>query len=238
MDRENWDRRFAERGWVTHPDPLLTELTDALPPGRAIDLGCGPGRNSIWLAERGWLVTGVDSSRVGLQQARDRAAASGLVLELVFGDLRTYRVPESAFELAVVANLHPGPGGLSPILARATAGLVAGGHLFVVGHHVDNLGRDGPPDPELLYTVPQLAAEAPADLVIDRLERVERRPGHRSGAPDVAVLLWGHRRAAKPAGPNSPSGLQAVPDGARRPRRGSLAGPTPRPLPDLNHRVP
>ncbi|MHB8312490.1 MAG: class I SAM-dependent methyltransferase [Candidatus Dormibacteria bacterium] len=196
MTSATWDQRFAERPWSSQPDPLLTALADGLPPGRALDLGCGPGRNAIWLAQRGWRVSGVDSSRVGLDQARDRAAAAGVRLELVLADLHTYPVPDAAFDLVVVANLHPGPGGLTEILARAVVGLIPGGRLFVVGHHLDNLGLDGPDDPALLYTVAGLAAELPDSLAVDRLERVERDPGHRNGAPDAAVLLWGHRPAA------------------------------------------
>ncbi|HUY54919.1 MAG TPA: class I SAM-dependent methyltransferase, partial [Candidatus Nanopelagicaceae bacterium] len=191
-----WDQRFAERPWISHPDPLLTALAERLPPGLALDLGCGPGRNAIWLAQRGWRVTGIDSSQVGLGQARDRAAAAGVTLELVLADLHQYPVPDAAFDLIVVANLHPGPGGLTDILQRATDGLVPGGRLFVVGHHLDNLGLDGPGDPAFLYTVAGMAAELPEGLAVDRLERVERDPGHRSGAPDAAVLLWGHRPAA------------------------------------------
>lgn len=41
-------------------DALLTEALAALPPGSALDLACGAGRHSIWLAERGWAVTAVD----------------------------------------------------------------------------------------------------------------------------------------------------------------------------------
>ena len=202
MTDETWDQRFAEQPWISHPDPLLTQIVGELAPGRAIDLGCGPGRNAIWLAEQGFQVTGVDASAVGLRQARERAAAAGVHLDLILADLRDYRVPESLFDLAVVANLHPGPGGLKPILAEAVAGLVPGGHLFVVGHHVDNLGFDGPGDPELLYTVERMAAEIPPGLAIDRLERVERQPSHPSGGPDAAVLLWGRRPAgSEPAAP-------------------------------------
>lgn len=44
---EVWDRRFAEDGWPTEPDPFLVELAEPLSPGRGLDLGSGPGRNSL-----------------------------------------------------------------------------------------------------------------------------------------------------------------------------------------------
>jgi ubiquinone/menaquinone biosynthesis C-methylase UbiE len=49
-----------------------------LPPGRALDLAAGEGRNAVWLAERGWQVTAVDFSRVGLGKSRRLGAARGL----------------------------------------------------------------------------------------------------------------------------------------------------------------
>jgi 2-polyprenyl-3-methyl-5-hydroxy-6-metoxy-1,4-benzoquinol methylase len=57
------------------PNRFLVAETEALTPGGAIDLGCGEGRNAIWLAVRGWQATGVDLSEVGLMKARELADA-------------------------------------------------------------------------------------------------------------------------------------------------------------------
>lgn len=64
-----WDRRFAEQPCPTDPDPFLVGLAGALPTGRGLDFGAGPGRNSLWLAAKGWDMTLVDASKVGLEQA-------------------------------------------------------------------------------------------------------------------------------------------------------------------------
>ena len=196
-----WDRRFAEQGWPTEPDPLLVELVTTLPPGRALDLGSGPGRNSLWLAARGWRVTALDASAVGLAMARERAAGLGLALETVQADVLRWSPPVAAFELVVVANLHPGSAELPGVLARAVDALVVGGHLFVVGHDLADLGRHGPPDPDRLFTVDALAAALPGHVAVERLERRERPPDDSAdpGASEVAVLAWGRRTAAGPA---------------------------------------
>src|SRR6185295_6322874 len=78
--RERWNRRWAgERAnAATTPSAFLIAETEALPPGRALDVACGAGRNAVWLAQRGWRVTGVDFSDVALQAARELAAASGV----------------------------------------------------------------------------------------------------------------------------------------------------------------
>jgi 2-polyprenyl-3-methyl-5-hydroxy-6-metoxy-1,4-benzoquinol methylase len=57
-----------------------------MPAGRALDLACGEGCNAVRLAEQGWTVTGVDSSDVGLDDARRMAAARGAVVERVLAD--------------------------------------------------------------------------------------------------------------------------------------------------------
>ncbi len=193
-----WDRRFAEQTWSNDPDPLLVEMVGGLPAGEAIDLGCGPGRNAIWLAQQGFRVTGVDSSRVGLRQARERARAAGLDLNLLAADLTKLQLPAGSFDLVVVANIHPGPDGLAALLERAARGLRADGHLFVVGHHLDALGHDGPPRAELLYTEGRLLEATPKSLVVERLATVKRDGSPVDhGGHDKVVLLWAAQGAGR-----------------------------------------
>jgi SAM-dependent methyltransferase len=72
MDRQQWDERYMtdELIWRAEPNRFLVEEVARMKPGRALDLACGEGRNALWLAERGWQVTGVDFSPVGLAKAR------------------------------------------------------------------------------------------------------------------------------------------------------------------------
>ncbi|HVC24662.1 MAG TPA: class I SAM-dependent methyltransferase [Acidimicrobiales bacterium] len=182
-----WDERYAAADWSVEPDETLVELAGTLAPGRALDLGCGTGRNAIWLAGRGWRVTGVDASTVGLSQARERAHRAGLDLELVNGDVRTYVPQPASYELVVVANVHLAPGERDHLFVHAAAAVSPGGHLFVVGHHVDSLGRAGPPAPERLYTEELLARLlAPFEVVVRRHER----PVADGGAPLIDAVAW------------------------------------------------
>jgi SAM-dependent methyltransferase len=73
-----------------HPDRGLAEVVEGaprLPPGRALDLGCGTGRNAIYLARHGWQVTGVDLAGSVLDVARRKAAEAGVAVRLVRGDV-------------------------------------------------------------------------------------------------------------------------------------------------------
>ncbi len=65
----------------------LVEGPDALPPGRALDLGCGSGRHAIYLAKRGWEVTGIDLVRDAVETARYKAVSEGVAPQLIQGDV-------------------------------------------------------------------------------------------------------------------------------------------------------
>lgn len=198
---EVWDRRFTEQRWPSDPNPFLIELADPLPAGRALDLGSGPGRNSLWLAARGWAVTAVDASQVALTQAIERGADLGVSIDTVHADVTTWQPRGDRYDLVVLAYLHPGGDDLAAVLAAAADALVPDGHLFVVGHDLASHGRHGPPDAARLLTPERLAAAMPPQVTLELLERRTRpagcdaEAGAGANAPaDVTVLAWGSRR--------------------------------------------
>src|SRR5712691_6450155 len=94
-----------------HPNQFVAAELAALPPGRALDLAAGEGRNSVWLAERGWRVTAVDFSRVGLDKGQKLSAAHGVddgQVDWVAADLGEYTPPGSAYDLVLIAYLQVG----------------------------------------------------------------------------------------------------------------------------------
>lgn len=88
----HWDHHYSDPdGLDFTPAPLLVEVADRLPPGCALDLACGHGRNAIYLANLGWRVTAVDSSPVAIRLLRDRS--SGLDVDLRLADLEAGEFP-------------------------------------------------------------------------------------------------------------------------------------------------
>jgi SAM-dependent methyltransferase len=75
-------------GWLVD----LIEGEDRLPPGRALDLGCGAGRNSTYLSRHGWDVIGIDMIAQAVQAARSKAAGAGAKARFIQGDVT--RLPE------------------------------------------------------------------------------------------------------------------------------------------------
>jgi SAM-dependent methyltransferase len=189
VDSQEWDQRYAgaELVWTAQPNRFVVEELQALPPGRALDVGAGEGRNAVWLASRGWQVTAVDFSAVGLDKGRRLARVRGLAIDWVHADLRDYQPEEGSFQLVLIAYLQLCEAELDGVLRRATAALAPAGVLLVVGHDVTNLteGTGGPPDPDVLYT-PESITRALGGLTVRRAERV-RRPVATGQAVDTLV---------------------------------------------------
>jgi SAM-dependent methyltransferase len=186
MEREDWDRRFRERGLVHggEPDPTVVAEVDRLAPGRALDLGCGQGRNSVWLVRNGWTVTGVDFSDVALAAAREAAPGA----EWVQADLRDYEPDRTAYDLVLYAFVQLPARERREILERAARALAPGGTLLVVGHDLLNLteGWAGPSDARVLFTPDDVVPELPG-LAVERAERVRRPVTDEEGRPQVQV---------------------------------------------------
>lgn len=95
----NWEEHYSAADLDLDPAPLLVEVADMLPPGRALDLACGPGRNALYLARLGWQVTAVDSSRTAIRVLADRTA--GLDIQAHTADLEKHEfaIAPAAYDL-------------------------------------------------------------------------------------------------------------------------------------------
>jgi tellurite methyltransferase len=130
-DRSKWDSRYGGKGFFLGPDPsaFLVEridLIESLCPGRrALDIACGEGRNSIFLAGRGFSVTGIDISAEGIAKASKWAGTERLAVEYVTADLEDYEFTRS-WDLIINFNFL-----LRELLPRAVAALNPGGVMVV-----------------------------------------------------------------------------------------------------------
>jgi SAM-dependent methyltransferase len=189
MDSAGWDRRYAgsEFVWTAEPNRFLTAETADLAGGRALDLACGEGRNAVWLAQRGWEVTGVDFSRVGLDKGARLAEARAVSVQWLLADLVDYAPPAASFELVTVLYLHVARPMMSDVLRCAGAALAPGGVLLVVGHDPTNIddGHGGPQNPAILMAPDEIVGALPG-LHIERAERV-LRPVVAAGEDVVAI---------------------------------------------------
>lgn len=185
-----WDSRYRERDriWSGEPNHALVTAIPDVPPGRALDLGCGEGGDTLWLAQRGWQVTAVDVSSTAVDRARSLAAhhhiATGQITWLV-ADLERWQ-PEGPFDLVSACFLaSPIEFDRTGVLRRVASAVAAGGYLLIVAHA-------GPP--------PWAAGHEHANHVFLRPDEELANLGLGSGPWDVIISEVRPRDASGPHG--------------------------------------
>ncbi|MEU5291753.1 class I SAM-dependent methyltransferase [Streptomyces umbrinus] len=141
MDAQFWDEMYRSRDQVFSGDPngvLVTEVT-GLPPGQALDVGCGEGADALWLARHGWQVTAVDISTTALQRAAAAAMDSEGRVAWTRADLTITPPPADAFDLVSVQyfplSLQPDHTALRGLLNA----VAPGGTLLFASHDLADL---------------------------------------------------------------------------------------------------
>ncbi len=202
MRPEDWDARYAERGAVTalEPNRFVAAEAGGQPPGRALDVACGEGRNAVWLAEHGWRVTGIDFSTVAIERARALAAERGVQADFAVRDVLATTFEAEAYDLVLVAYLQLPEVERRTVISQAAAALAPGGRLILVAHDLRNLaeGYGGPSSPSVHWTVRETADEVAAHgLDVERAEEALRDV---EGAPRPAIdtLVVARRGARRP----------------------------------------
>jgi SAM-dependent methyltransferase len=194
-----WDERYgaAETVWGAAPNRWVEQEVADLKPGTALDLGCGEGRNAVWLAERGWRVIAVDFSAVGLAKGAEleRRQNGGTAITWVEADATTFTATDPV-DLALLCYLQLAAPHRQAAVQAAARALAPDGTLLVIGHHSRNLtdGTGGPKDHAVLFTAADLEADLDGSgLVIERAAEV-LRPVDGAERPAIDALV----RAVRP----------------------------------------
>jgi SAM-dependent methyltransferase len=154
-DREDWngtyrisragkDHTATGRGYRPEPNGFLVEIAKGRHPGRALDVAMGQGRNALYLAERGWQVTGFDISEDGLCEAREAAEARHLHLEAVNAEAATWDFGTDRWDLVTFIYAAGCPrarerGCDEQTIEKVRRGLRRGGVVVVEGFHRDEV---------------------------------------------------------------------------------------------------
>jgi SAM-dependent methyltransferase len=203
MSADEWDARYRDRElvWGAAPNRWVERETAALPPGRALDLACGEGRNSIWLAQRGWRVVGVDFSAEAIRKARtlsEGADGPRVSVDWRCADATTIELP-AEFDLALLVYLQLPAQRRRAAVAAAWRALAPGATLIVIAHDSDNLehGVGGPQDASVLYTAADVEGDLAALGASVQVELVQRvsRPVEGADRPALDALFRGRKDA-------------------------------------------
>ena len=133
--QEVWNDLFAKRdGKVVRFNKFLADSVRDKQPGKALDVGMGQGRNSLFLAAMGWEVTGFDIAEVGVKQAREEAVKRGMKIDARVGDVDKFDYGKARWDLVVGMYMHEY---LTRNAAKIVDSLKPGGILVVEGIHRD-----------------------------------------------------------------------------------------------------
>jgi SAM-dependent methyltransferase len=162
LSREFWDERYGDKPiWSGDPNTQLVHYAADLTPGVALDVGSGEGGDVLWLAARGWTVTGADISEVALRRSAEAAERAGVADRVTWqqADLLTWTPPVSAFDLVSAFFVHLPCAEREGLLRRLAAAVRPGGTLLFVAHHPRDLEVEGlrPHLPEMFAGGEQLA---------------------------------------------------------------------------------
>ncbi|MBW1712387.1 MAG: class I SAM-dependent methyltransferase [Deltaproteobacteria bacterium] len=97
-----WQERYrtGNSPWdIGRPDANLTEMVEKrpIPSCKALDVGCGTGDNAVWLARRGFTVTGTDFTQIAIQKAQENAAQAGVSCTFLRSDFMGQKIPGAPF---------------------------------------------------------------------------------------------------------------------------------------------
>jgi SAM-dependent methyltransferase len=198
MDATAWDARYAgqELVWSKGPNVFVVEQASDLPPGRALDLAGGEGRNAIWLAQQGWEVELVEFSRVALDKAATLADHAGVSITRTLADM-TADPPLEPADLVLLAYLQLPPGPSRVATRSAAAAVAPGGTLLAIAHAKRNVleGVGGPPDPAVNRSLEELRDDlAGTGLDIEDAREVTRPVAAEAGPREAIDVLVRARR--------------------------------------------
>jgi SAM-dependent methyltransferase len=147
-----WNDRYRDGNlpWDTgHPSTELQRVVSQhpIPPGRALDIGCGTGSNSVWLAQQGFDVTGIDVAPLAIERATERARTAGVNADFLAADVLSLPDPERPCSFffdrgCYHAVRREAPDAYAPAIAKQ---LAPGAHGLVLAGNAREPHAPGPP---------------------------------------------------------------------------------------------
>jgi 2-polyprenyl-3-methyl-5-hydroxy-6-metoxy-1,4-benzoquinol methylase len=191
----SWDERYSGEDvvWSGNPNAQLVAEVSGLTPGTALDVGCGEGGDVIWLAQRGWRVTGVDFSTNGLTRAARHADGAGVGDRVDWRqlDARTFATAGRSYDLVTTHFLHPPAGGMVDVTRRLSEAVATGGHLLIVGHAPSQTSTHLTASHRAMFLASDLLRGLPDGfqaLVVDQRPRTVTREGATVDVHDSTLL--------------------------------------------------
>ncbi|MDZ5660633.1 bifunctional NAD(P)/FAD-dependent oxidoreductase/class I SAM-dependent methyltransferase [Nocardioides sp. S-58] len=206
FERPAWEERYSgDKVWSGRANAQLVAEVTGLPPGRALEVGCGEGGDAIWLASQGWDVTAVDFADAALARTTEHAREAGVGERITTRrvDVRTFEPDGETWDLVTSHFVHLPDGAITDLVRRLGSAVAAGGTLLVVGHHPEDLAtglRHG--HHSYLFTAEQLLPALDDEWEVEVCESRPRTQAHPHTGEEIAVAdaVLRARRRSVPVG--------------------------------------
>jgi 2-polyprenyl-3-methyl-5-hydroxy-6-metoxy-1,4-benzoquinol methylase len=195
MSKEMWDRRYADSEYVyeTNPNEFFKQEIDKLVPGKILLPAEGEGRNAVYAAEKGWIVSAFDQSDEGRKKALHLATDRGVTIEYQIRNLETIGYPENHFDAIALVFVHT-PGLKRQQIHRTLIRfLKPGGMVILTGFSKEQLqfSSGGPREESMLFSQQELKDDF-SDLDVRSIEisvrEVEEGDFHRGKASVIQMV--------------------------------------------------
>jgi len=130
-DHSKWDKKHMDPEFELpeYPIPILEDIIDSLPDGRALDVATGTGRNAIYLADNGYTVDAVDVSDVGLREAQEKAKNTGVSVNWIQADVIEYPLSDNSYSVITMSYFTA-----LEMIPKLKDALEPGGYLIIELH--------------------------------------------------------------------------------------------------------
>jgi tellurite methyltransferase len=177
MDLRGWDERYRTNPGDQCVTPLLAGGVSNLVPGRALDLACGSGRNTLWLAARGWKVTAVDGSSTAIEILKARnPAIDARVADL---EKHEYAIEPDSWDLIAICYYLQ-----RDLFEPAKRGVVPGGIVIAIAHIPE------PADPQMtrfLLAPGEIASYFQDFQILHQYEGPSLDPAHKRWIAEIVA---------------------------------------------------
>ncbi len=183
----DWPAAYADDVPETPVDSDVKAVASALTPGNALDLGCGAGQNSIWLATEGWRVHGLDIAAGAIERAQAAADAAGVAATFEKADVTSWRTQER-YDLVISTYALPPRGpGRRHALTTAVDAVAPLGTLLIAEFEMA-LAANGWMAAEHLVTLDEVVEMLPG-FELERAEVMVASHSHGSESEELPIVL-------------------------------------------------
>ena len=177
--KQKWNDRYSSEEYFfgKEPNDFFKEEIDKISHGKALFIGDGEGRNSIYAAKLGWQVDSIDVSDVGKSKAEKLAEENKVKINYIIADALEFNYPKEAYDLVAVIYFHADEELREQFHNHIYDALKPNGKLIYLVYDKDHLklNTNGPSSLNLLYSLENIVEDfIDLDFELLKKEKISR----------------------------------------------------------------